>query len=132
LGFGGVMPIQTLPAAGSYRFGRPLDASVLGLGLQNGPERRAGLGWSERKFLSLGTGALMLLGAGGVIVRRPPVAAETESQAPLSHHQEASWPAMGLECAQDEGARGLVPRSTRCSLRRCGVPRSVQPHGGTG
>ena len=52
-GSGRVVPGRTLPAAGSCRFGRPLNASVLAPGPQNGPERRAGLGWNERNFLSL-------------------------------------------------------------------------------
>ena len=39
-------------ATGYCRFGRPLDASALALGSQNGPECRANLGWNERNFLS--------------------------------------------------------------------------------
>jgi hypothetical protein len=57
---------RALPAAGSCRFGRPLDASILTLGLENGPERHVCLGWNERKFLSLiaiGVGMGVALGA---------------------------------------------------------------------
>ena len=49
------MPGQSPPATGPCRFGRQLHPPVLALGLQNGPERRASLGWNERKFLSLTT-----------------------------------------------------------------------------
>ena len=48
-----VVPGQSPPATGPCRFGRQLHPPVLALGLQNGPERRASLGWNERKFLSL-------------------------------------------------------------------------------
>ena len=48
-----VVPGQSPPATGLCRFGRQLHPPVLALGLQNGPERRACLGWNERKFLSL-------------------------------------------------------------------------------
>ena len=41
------------PDRRSLPIGRPFDASVLALGLQNGPERRASLRWNESKFLSL-------------------------------------------------------------------------------
>jgi len=46
------VPGQALPTAGHCRFGRSFDASVLALGLQKGPERRASLRWNQRKFLS--------------------------------------------------------------------------------
>jgi len=48
-----VVPGQSSPATGLCRFGRQLHPPVLALGLQNGPERRASLGWNERNFLSL-------------------------------------------------------------------------------
>ena len=40
---------------GGYRFERPIDASALALGPQNGPECCVSLRWNERKFLSLTT-----------------------------------------------------------------------------
>ena len=48
-----VVPGQSPPATGLCRFGRQLHPPVLALGPQNGPERRASLGWNERNFLSL-------------------------------------------------------------------------------
>ena len=47
------MPGQALPAAGPYRFGRPLEACEPALESEKAPEHRVSLGWNERNFLSL-------------------------------------------------------------------------------
>ena len=52
-GFEAVVPGQSPPATGSCRFERPIDASVLALGLKSGPEHRVRLESNERNFLFL-------------------------------------------------------------------------------
>jgi len=47
------VPGQALPAAGSYRFGRPLEAYEPALEYEKAPEHGVSLGWNERNFLSL-------------------------------------------------------------------------------
>jgi hypothetical protein len=47
------VPGQSSEFGGAFRFERPIDALVLALGLQSGPEHRVSLESNERNFLFL-------------------------------------------------------------------------------
>ncbi len=53
IGVRGICAGHARPAAGSCRFGRPLNSCEPALRPEKAPERRASLGWDERNFLSL-------------------------------------------------------------------------------